>query len=206
MLTLFIATGNTNKVQEIGATLNELGIKHIELVDFSAYPSYTPPQENGNTFAENAIIKAQAAALYSQKATLADDSGLEVLALNGAPGIFSARFAGAGHNDAANNAKLLTMLADTPAQNRQAAFVCVLALALPNRQFWLAKGRVEGIILETPRGEGGFGYDPLFYLPEYGLSMAELSQKEKNRISHRALALKKALPLINNLNNFNRNN
>ena len=199
MHTLLIATANTHKVQEINAKLRQQGLADIGLLDLSAYPGYTPPPENGATFAENAAIKAVSAASYSGHIALADDSGLTVTALGGAPGIFSARYAGAGHDDAANNAKLLAELADVPLEQRQAAFCCVIALARPGGQYWLAEGRVEGVILQAPRGSGGFGYDPLFYLPNHGRAMAELSQEEKNRLSHRALALEKALPLIRGL-------
>ena len=199
MHTLLIATTNINKVSEISAKLRRQGLADIALTDLTAYPAYAPPPENGATFAENAALKARAAAGYSGQMALADDSGLTVAALGGAPGIFSARYAGAGHDDAANNLKLLAELADMPPEQRQAAFCCVIALARPDGQCWLAEGRVEGMILESPRGSAGFGYDPLFYLPQYGCSMAELSQEEKNRVSHRALALENALPLIKNL-------
>jgi len=199
MKTLLIATANAHKVREINAKLRQQGLIGIELLDFTAYPKYAPPEENGATFAENAALKARAAASYSGYVALADDSGLMVAALGGAPGIYSARYAGAGHNDAANNAKLLAELADTPPERRQAAFCCLIALAKPDGQCWLAEGLVEGMILKAPRGKAGFGYDPLFYLPTYGRAMAELTPDEKNRISHRALALEKALPLIRRL-------
>jgi XTP/dITP diphosphohydrolase len=199
MKTLLIATANAHKVREINAKLRQQGLTDIKLLDLSAYPAYTPPEENGAAFAENAMLKARAAASYSGQLALADDSGLTVAALGGAPGIYSARYAGAGHNDAANNAKLLAKLADVPPKRRQAAFCCVIALAQPGGQCWLAEAKVEGLILQAPRGSSGFGYDPLFYLPQYGCSMAELAPEEKNRISHRALALEKAMPLIENL-------
>jgi XTP/dITP diphosphohydrolase len=197
--TLLIATDNTHKVREISAILHELGRKDIKLPDLTAYPDYAAPEESGASFAENARIKALAAAAYTGYPALADDSGLMVAALDGAPGIYSARYAGAGHDDAANNAKLLTELADTPQERRQAAFCCFIALARPDGRFWLAEGRLEGIILKTPRGCGGFGYDPLFYLPPDNRTLAELDPKEKNRWSHRALALENALPLLENL-------
>lgn len=196
MKTLLIATNNAHKVREIGSVLRDAGMEDIALTDLTAYPNYVAPEENGATFAENARIKAVAAARYTGHLALADDSGLTVEALGGAPGIFSARYAGKEQLDAANNAKLLAKMAQVPPGQRQAAFCCVIALAKPNGQFWLAEGRVEGMILETPQGNGGFGYDPLFYLPPYGQTMAELSPQEKNRISHRALALQKALPIL----------
>jgi XTP/dITP diphosphohydrolase len=193
---MLIATTNADKVREIAAKLQELGLADIALADLSAYPAYVPPEEDGATFAEYARIKAVAAAAYSGHIALADDSGLTVAALGGAPGIYSARYAGAGQNTAANNAKLLAEMAHVPQEKRQAAFCCVIALAKPSGEVWLTEGRVEGIILNAPQGSGGFGYDPLFYLPQHGCSMAELPHQEKNRISHRALALEKAVPLI----------
>ena len=199
MQTLLIATTNGDKMREIAAKFQEGGLADIGLLDLTAYPSYVPPEENGATFAENARIKALAAAAMSGHAALADDSGLTVEALEGAPGIFSARYAGTGHNSAANNAKLLLELAEVPPEKRQAAFCCAIALALPAGRFWLAEAQVEGIILEAPQGSGGFGYDPLFYLPRLGRAMAELSPQEKNRMSHRALALEKAMALLRRL-------
>jgi XTP/dITP diphosphohydrolase len=190
MKTLLIATTNANKVREIAAKLQELGATDIRLLDLTTFPDYIAPEENGATFAENARIKALAAACHSGQCALADDSGLTVAALNGAPGVHSARYAGAGHDDAANNAKLLAELTDVPEQRRQAAFCCAIALARPDGQVYLAEGRVEGTIWTAPRGANGFGYDPLFYLPQFGRTMAELSPQEKNRVSHRARALK----------------
>ena len=199
MKTLLIATANAHKAIEIGAKLQELGLTDLELLDLSAFPDYVAPEENGSSFAANALIKALAAADHAGYPALADDSGLMVAALGGAPGKYSARYAGAGHDDKANNAKLLAKLADAPLERRQAAFCCVIALARPDGQYWLAEGLVNGVILKEPRGCAGFGYDPLFFLPQYGLTMAELTAAEKNRLSHRALALEKALPLMENL-------
>ena len=196
MKTLLIATTNKHKVAEISAKLGELGLIDIELLDLSAYPEYIAPVENGLNFAENAALKARAAASVSGYWALADDSGLTVEALGGAPGIYSARYAGVQQDDAANNAKLLTQLAHTPAGQRQAAFCCAIALASPEGQLRLAEGKVEGEILKEPRGGAGFGYDPLFYLPALGRAMAELTTAEKNRLSHRAIALEKILQLI----------
>jgi len=193
---IVIATANINKVEEIRAKLRELGASHIELRDLGAYAAYVPPEENGATFAANARIKAVAAAAMSGYTALADDSGLMVEALGGAPGVYSARYAGCGHDDAVNNAKLLQELAGVPLERRQAAFHCSIAIARPTGEVLLAEGRVDGIILEQPRGRSGFGYDPLFYVTELGCGMAELSMEEKNRVSHRARALEAALPLL----------
>jgi XTP/dITP diphosphohydrolase len=179
-------------VQEIAAILHQLGLKDIELHSLSAYADYIPPEENGATFAENALIKAQAAAAFSGYTALADDSGLAVTALDGAPGVYSARYAGPGADSAANNAKLLLELAFIPSAQRQATFVCVIALASPDGSYEIAEGKVEGMILTELRGQNGFGYDPLFYLPQHYKTMAELNSKEKNRLSHRAQALEKA--------------
>jgi len=199
MKTLLIATTNTHKVAEIAAKLRELGVTDLSLLDLTVCPGYVAPEETGATFAENARIKAVTAAASSGQIALADDSGLMVAALSGAPGIYSARYAGAGHDDMANNAKLLAELADVPAERRQAVFCCAIVLARPNGQSWLAEGRVEGLIRSEPHGNNGFGYDPLFYLPQLGCTMAELTPEQKNSVSHRALALEKAVPLIRNL-------
>jgi len=202
MPTLLIATANAHKVEEIRAKLRGLGAQDIELLDLGAYAAYTPPEENGLTFAANARIKAVAAAAMSGHIALADDSGLMVEALGGAPGVHSARYAGQGHDDAANNAKLLAELAGTPLKRRQAAFHCSIAIAHPQGELLTAEGRVEGYILEQPRGRGGFGYDPLFYVTELNRGMAELNMEEKNRVSHRARALEAALPLLLRLLNY----
>jgi XTP/dITP diphosphohydrolase len=148
-------------------------------------------EETGETFAENALLKAETVAKKLNTIVLADDSGLKVDALGGQPGVYSARYAGEEKNDAANNAKLLSELAELPEQERGAQFHCTLALAHPEKESLVIEGEVEGYILAVPRGENGFGYDPLFYVPELEKSMAELSGEEKNKISHRAVALRK---------------
>lgn len=196
MKTIIIATSNAHKVQEIRAKLLEMGADDIELLDLTAYPDYQPPEEDGATFAVNARLKAVAVAEMSGHIALADDSGLAVEALLGEPGVYSARYAGIGHDDAANNAKLLRELAGLPEEQRRAAFHCAIAIAHPHGEVLLAEGRVDGRILEAPRGQGGFGYDPLFYVTELACGMAELSLAQKNRVSHRARALEKALPLL----------
>ena len=147
-------------------------------------------EENGSSFAENATIKASAAA-RSGYIGIADDSGLTVDALDGAPGIYSARYAGEHGNDAANNKKLLGELEGLPAEKRTAAFVSAIACVFPDgRDTIIVEGRCPGVILTSARGEGGFGYDPLFYYPEFDKSFAELSADEKNAISHRGRALR----------------
>ena len=152
--------------------------------------------EDGETFEANACKKALEMACYSGCLTLADDSGLVVAALAGAPGVHSARYAGEQGNDAANNAKLLTELTEVVDEKRQAAFCCVMALATPEGECQTFSGRVSGLIMRGERGDDGFGYDPLFMVPEYGKTMAELPLDIKNRISHRGAALKQLIPVL----------
>lgn len=184
--TLLLATSNPGKVREFRDALQDLGWK---IKDSSQCPGMPVVPEEGETFQDNALLKARTVATWSGLACLADDSGLEVDALDGEPGIFSARFAGSGSSDAANNRKLLLMLRDVPWERRTARFVCALALALPSGREVTARGALEGFIDRCPRGDGGFGYDPLFYLPRWNCTMAELALEEKNRISHRGQAL-----------------
>ncbi len=188
MRELVVATRNKGKLREIAACLGELGIKVIPLDAISEDVDLT---EDGATFEENALKKARKVARVSGKLTLADDSGLEVEALGGAPGVRSARFAGEDAGDEENNRELLRRLQGVPAERRRASFRCVMALVDPaTGREWVVEGSCHGIILENPRGEGGFGYDPLFFLPEREKTMAELPLAEKNRISHRGRALK----------------
>lgn len=183
MAKLLLATENLHKVREFQQLLSDWQI--YSLKDF---PQLQLPPEDGETFQENALIKALAAAEQSGLPALADDSGLVVEALGGAPGVHSARFAGEEKDDAANNARLLQLMADIPPEERQAAFCCVVALAFPDGAFYTTQGRCQGQIARVPAGEGGFGYDCLFYLPEEKRTMAQLSAKEKNALSHRGQA------------------
>jgi len=181
---MVLASGNTGKLRELAQVLAPLAITLKPQSEF-AVPEV---EENGLSFVENAIIKARAAAQHSGLPAIADDSGLEVDYLNGAPGIHSARYSGDG--DAANNAKLLQALADVHEEQRSARFQCVLVYmrhALDPMPL-VCQASWEGHILLTPRGDNGFGYDPLFYVPEYKCSSAELPPGVKNRISHRARA------------------
>jgi len=186
---LLIASRNRGKVIEIRALLGLAMQRVVEVVTLADLPGMAQPREDGRTFAENARLKA----LYYSKAhkilCIADDSGLAVEPLGGLPGVRSARFAGEGASDTANNAHLLHNLAPF-ARPWKAAFVCVAAAALPQRVAAEATGRVEGEILPEGRGRDGFGYDPLFFVPSLGKTMAELSTEEKNRISHRGVALR----------------
>lgn len=186
--TVIIATKNKGKAKEFEALFNEKGFDIKTLLDF---PELDDVEETGTTFNENALLKAETIAEKLNTLVLADDSGLIVEALYGQPGVYSARYAGEEKNDAKNNAKLLNELADTPSDKRQAAFHCSLALTEPGKESLVIEGQIKGRIADVPRGTHGFGYDPLFYIPEKDKTMAELSQEEKNKISHRAVALQK---------------
>jgi len=188
---LVVATGNAGKLRELNRILAGQGIELLSLADF---PELDPVEEDGETFAENAEKKAVSVARRTGLPTLADDSGLEVEALQMAPGVYSARYAGESASDADNNRKLLVALQGVVTGNRQARFVCVLALAFPGGDCRLYRGELPGEILDVGRGSDGFGYDPLFYLPSEQCAMAELPVDQKNRISHRAQALRQLLP------------
>lgn len=203
--TLIVATRNAGKTREFAALLEPLGIAVRSLHD---YPDVPEIVEDGDTFAANALIKARTVSELFGTPALADDSGLCVDKLDGRPGVYSARFAGIGAKDADNNAKLLDELnriAETDARFVRTAvvggrevrllssarFVCALALCIPDEEPLLVEGRCEGFVCDTPVGEGGFGYDPLFYVPAYGATFAELTMEAKNAVSHRAQALVK---------------
>lgn len=185
METIVIATNNQNKAREFREMFADKNIEFKTLADF---PEIGKINENGETFEENATIKAQAIFNQTNLAVLADDSGLEVSALNNEPGIHSARYAG-DHDDDANNKKLLDKLSSI--ENREAKFITCLVLLNQHGQKFVVYGTVDGVILKEPRGHNGFGYDPLFYVPSKKKTMAEMSDREKNDISHRGNALKK---------------
>lgn len=189
MRRLLIATHNAHKTAEIRAML---GVEW-EVTDLSAYPEVAPPEETGDTFAANAEIKALAATAVFSGLVLADDSGLEVDALGGAPGVRSARYAGEGAGDAKNRQKLLEALRELPEAPRTARFRCVLALARQGLVLRHFNGAVEGTLLAEERGEGGFGYDSLFVPDGYQETFAELPSEVKNQESHRARAMREAL-------------
>jgi len=192
---LVIATGNPGKLAEIAKILDGCP---FDIVSMSAFADLPEIVEDGADFAANAEKKAAAIARATGHLSLADDSGLVVEALDGAPGVHSARYAGEGAGDADNNRKLLAELADVPPP-RRAAFVCDIALCTPGGDCWHFTGRLEGEILQSLRGSGGFGYDPLFYMKEYGCTLAEMPLARKNAISHRGRALRamqQALPDI----------
>jgi non-canonical purine NTP pyrophosphatase (RdgB/HAM1 family) len=186
---LLIASKNRGKVVEIRSLLGLALQKVVEVVTLAELPAVEQPLESGKTFAENARIKALHYAKVHKILCIADDSGLAVEPLGGLPGVRSARFAGEGASDVSNNAHLLHELAPF-SRPWKAAFVCVAATALPQRVVAEATGKVEGEILPEGRGRDGFGYDPLFFVPSLGKTMAELSTEEKNRISHRGQALR----------------
>jgi len=193
MAELLLATNNQGKIREYRELLSGCG---FELVTPAGRGIDIAIAETGETFAENAAIKARAFAAASGLVTLADDSGLEVDALCGAPGVRSARYAGEGASDIERNALLLENLRHVPLPLRTARFRCVIAIAEPSGGMHLADGVIEGLIAVTPRGTSGFGYDPIFYLPERHLTIAELEPVEKNRISHRAAAAAKACAIL----------
>jgi XTP/dITP diphosphohydrolase len=180
---LLLASGNPGKLVELQALLRGLPVEVV------SRPDLPDVAETGETFVENAILKAHAAALWSGEWALADDSGLEVDALDGAPGVLSHRYAGPDATDAERNARLLAELAGVPDARRTARFRCAVALAAPDGRVWTAEGTCEGKIAHAPRGEHGFGYDPIFRLPDLNRTMAELLPAEKNHLSHRARAL-----------------
>lgn len=194
---IVIGSCNIHKIREFKAILKKFPTFDVfSLLDF---PGYTPPPENGSTFEENAILKATHAATALNKLVLSDDSGLVVPALNGAPGVFSQRFAGDSASDKDNRKKLLAEMAPLQESLRQAYFECCLALASPTGLIKTAKGVVEGVIITQERGSHGFGYDPLFLKHEYGKTFAEIDEETKNRISHRRKALDRMLPTLENL-------
>ncbi|MFQ5893415.1 MAG: XTP/dITP diphosphatase [Nitrospinota bacterium] len=186
MTRLVVATRNAGKLKEIRAILSGLPVEVVSLAD---YPDLAPVEEDGATFEANAVKKAVHVARATGCLTLADDSGIEVDALDGAPGIASARFAGPEATDAANNAKLLRLLADVPEADRTARFRCVVAIATLEGRVEVAEGVCEGLVAHGELGEKGFGYDPLFLVPAYGLTFGELPEGIKNAISHRGRAL-----------------
>ncbi len=191
--TIVVATGNAGKAHEIAAALKGLPFRVMSLADCGIRADF---EETGLTFAANARGKAEFYSRLSGLPTLADDSGLVVAALNGAPGVVSARYSGTNANDARNNRKLLRALAGIPDAARGARFVCCMALARDGRTIKQVTGRVGGRILRKPRGSQGFGYDPLFFYRKLGRSFAELPAEVKNGFSHRGRAIRKMAAFI----------
>lgn len=184
---ILIATQNQGKLREIQAELADLDVELVCLEDIAPLPEAV---ESGSTFAQNADLKALHYSKLSGLWTLADDSGLDVDALDSRPGVFSARYAGPDADDARNNAKLLTELADVPEQKRTARFRCAMSLAADGKIVARSQGTIEGRITFNYQGQNGFGYDPLFYVSEKGRTTAQLAPEEKNAISHRGQAIR----------------
>ena len=190
-----VASLNRAKAREIGEILaaEGLGFEVVALADFT---DVALPPETGDTFAANALLKARAAAQATGLPAIADDSGLEVEALGGEPGVMSARYAGEGASDADRYRKVLALLADLPDERRTARFRCAAAFATPEGAELLAEGTCEGRIAREPMGAGGFGYDPIFVPEDYAVTMAQLTPEQKHAISHRGRALRALAPLI----------
>jgi len=195
---LIAATHNSHKLEEIRDILKDFPVRIISLKDLNRD---IPFIEDGSTYYENALKKARAVAEHFTQPTLAEDSGLEVDALFGQPGIYSARYAGEGASDEANNQKLLARLQDIPLLQRTARYRCTLVLVCTDGEIHSFEGTCEGIITSVPRGEKGFGYDPLFLIPEYSKTFAELGDEVKNKISHRARALAQLRNFLQNFQN-----
>ena len=197
-VTLVMATRNAGKVREMAELLGDLGVKLLGLADFPEIPDIP---EEGATFAENALAKAKTVARLAGLPALADDSGLEVEALGGRPGVLSARYAqdrtaGLIPTDQDNWQKLLDELREVPQEKRQARFVCEIALYFPDGRLLTARGELAGLIAFKPQGTRGFGYDPVFWVPAYEAMVAELDLATKNRISHRGQALRKLKDIL----------
>lgn len=188
MTEVLLATRNRGKLREFQSLLGGMELSFRTLDDF---PNLGEPVEDGATFEANAIKKAAEYSKATGMIAIADDSGLVVDALGGRPGVYSARYAGDDAGDDDNNEKLLLDMRGFPEGARGAAFVCVLAAATPDGRTVTSEGRCEGEIINFPKGDGGFGYDPLFYIPSLGCTMAELPADKKNEISHRGKAVKK---------------
>ncbi|MGD6816775.1 XTP/dITP diphosphatase [Metabacillus sp. 84] len=191
--TIIIATRNEGKAAEFKRLFEPKGLQAASLNELTHLPDV---EETGHSFEENAILKAETISRLTGKPVIADDSGLSIDALGGDPGIYSARYAGEEKDDGANIAKVLENMKEVEKDQRTARFRCALAIAAPGKETKTVEGSVEGFITEKPEGENGFGYDPIFMVKDKGVTMAQLSSEEKNKISHRANALKKLDQLI----------
>ena len=195
-VTLVLATRNQGKIREFRRILDAISQGAINLVGLEEFPHTTDVEETGKTFKENALLKAQSVCKETGLPAIADDSGLCFDALNGAPGIFSARYAGLHGDDSANNLKLLRELENVPEENRGAHFTCAAALVLPDGREHVAEEIFEGSILYAPIGDHGFGYDPLFRPQGFSISSAQMSAEEKDLISHRGKSLRAIAPHV----------
>ncbi len=194
---LIFATGNAGKMKEIREILGRPGLTILSQKEAGIT---SDAEENGTTFEANALIKARAVAAQTDALVLADDSGLEIDYLNGDPGVYSARYMGEDTSYEIKNQKILDLLAGVPEEKRTARFVCVIAAVLPDGREFTTKGTIEGIIGYESRGEGGFGYDPIFFVPEFGCSTAELTMEQKNEVSHRGKALRAMKEVLKEVN------
>lgn len=194
---IVIASHNRSKSREI-AMLLEQGLRDlgVEIALLADYPGAPQPDETADTYVGNAIIKARACAAFTGEISLADDAGLEISALNGEPGIFSRRFAGEDTPFPVKMGILLHELSAVPDERRTARFRCAIAIAAPTGELYTFEDTLEGRIAQAPRGQAGFGYDPIFYVPELGCTLAELPSEFKNRISHRARVMRQAMPTL----------
>lgn len=186
MKRIIFATGNAGKMREIREILADLPVQVVSMKEAGIQADIV---EDGKTFSENAVIKAKAIMEMTGEVVLADDSGLEIDYLNKEPGIYSARYMGEDTSYRVKNANLIARLSGVPDEKRTARFVCAIAAAFPDGTVKITEGTIEGRIGYEEKGENGFGYDPIFYVPEYGCSTAQLSEEEKNKISHRGKAL-----------------
>ncbi len=196
MKRIIFATTNEHKMDEIRMILNDLQWEIVSLKDIDFQDDII---EDGDSFEENAIIKAKAVMELTGEIVLADDSGLEIDYLDGAPGIYSARYLGEDTSYQVKNQYIIEQLSKATENERSARFVCAIALACPNGQITTVRGTIEGLIGYNIKGENGFGYDPIFYVPEYGCTTAELSPEQKNQISHRGRALEKMKIHLSNI-------
>lgn len=198
---IVIASHNRSKSREIEqllrAGLNDLPVQVRLLADYPNAPE--PPDENADTYVGNAVIKARACAAFTGTISFADDAGLEIDALGGKPGLYSRRFAGEETPFSEKMGIILEMLKDTPSERRTARFRCAVAIALPSGEVYTFEDTLEGRIADAPRGQAGFGYDPIFYVPSLGCTLAELPSEFKNRISHRARVMRQAIPKLREL-------
>ena len=192
---IVLTTHNAGKIREFQKAFSEIGWDAVPVAEIA---DVSEPEETGTTFEENALLKARYYAKAVNYPVLSDDSGIIADALGDRPGIYSARYAGVHGNDEANNRKLVEDLKPYKGEDRKGRYLCVVALAWPDGKEMTAEGTCEGIIRDFYQGKGGFGYDPLFYLPSYGKTMAELPMEEKNKISHRGRALRALLEKLKN--------
>lgn len=190
---LLIATSNPHKVREIAEILKSL---ELQIEGLDGYPGVSLPEETGETFLENARLKAASVAAQTNQAALADDSGICIDALGGEPGVRSNRFLGEDAPPEQRNSAILSLLASRPPEERGARFVCAACIALPSGETIEALETCSGVIARRPSGEGGFGYDPIFYFPEYGRTLAEVEPELKNRVSHRGKAVRRVVQML----------